>query len=317
MQEVRGPTEQIGEDPVEYLRSAIAAYCCRPDLSAKEVHIGRLTRLYERAGLSNFLESSIDTLDQLREIQRLDGGYWLPTPIRYVGLTEEVGMILAVHPTEELRRHFRTVRRSGEARLLNPIDAATTANQSLVAWLGSDSRSTETWARLQLSLAKDLLAPSIYDDSVQVFGLKRMETAWATFGTPTWLTPTSSGAASWQGFSLLRSRAGGKRYRYFLGRIGPKQSLLEGPQVKQHLRFRYGFAALLNLRLRIEVQQQGGRTLFKLPILPPESERRLLLALCLPEGLGDGYLWSCPTDEIWPIVRDGLQNLGCEYLNHG
>lgn len=316
MSEVLGLAKLAGVDDLEFVRGAIAAFSCKPDLSAREVHVGRLSRLQGHAGLPSDLDSALETLDQLREIQRLDGGYLLPTPIRRIEFTESHSMLIAVHPTKELHRHFSTVKRIGAARVVATSTTATLPEQPLAAWLGVDGRTAGTWTQIQMLDAKGKLSPSVYEDSLQGFGLTRAPGN-HNCGVPTWVSLTSTSLASWRGVSLFRSPIAAKRYRYFLGRADSKKAILEGPTIQQHLRLRFGLATLLGMRMPIDLARREARTVLKFPLLPPPPERRLLLALCTPEGRGSGYEWSCPTDDILPIVKDGLLNLECEFIEHG
>lgn len=313
---MHGLAVTAGLDELEFVRGAITAFSCRPDLSAREVHVGRISKLLEQAGLSHALDSSLETLNRLREVQPLDRGYILPTPIRCVELAAGHDMVIAVHPTQELCRHFGSVTRIGAGRVLASDKTLPLTRQSLGSWMGADGRTAAVWAQAEMLGAKAALSPSVVEDSLQAFAIKKMPGRSAC-GLPSWVSTSSEDQARWQGVSLFRAPNAGRSYRYFFARVGTNGSMLEGPKVQQHLRIRFGLAALIGARLAIEVVVRSDRTAFKLPLPPPPAERRLLIALCKPAEESGGYAWSCPTESIWPIVKDGLLNLGCEFIEHG
>ncbi len=131
-------------DPLEYARGALcAASFIEPD-AARETHVMRLHNLFERAGFAASMADALGTMQFLREVEPLDGGYWIPTPVRVVELDGKYCLLVGPQPTSELQRHFAGARRAGAGRVTDLADVQDLPRQPLAAWRGSDGTSRST-----------------------------------------------------------------------------------------------------------------------------------------------------------------------------
>lgn len=312
------PPFEPGFDPLEVARGALASLSFISESSAREVHSGRIQEVFARSGIAQHtLIPTLDALGNLREIERLEYGYWLPTPPRKVSLDANTSLLVSVAPTIELQRHFATVRRAGLGRVVDTQQASALPTQPLHAWLDSVDIDTPTWAKSEIEFALSGLKPSIASADMEAFSIKvtRLPKQ-GVRNEPAWLSSTDRRASVWRNVKLFRSRIGGRHHRYFLGRVSNRGGLLEGLAIQDNLRLQYGFAALQGEPLTSSIRTKGDETHIKLPLSAPRSLYRLLSALCEPDPKSFGYLWVCRQAECWPTIEAALKDLGCEIANN-
>lgn len=305
-------------DPLEVARGALASLSFISECSAREVHSGRIQEVFARSGIGqHVLIPTLEALGNLREVERLEYGYWLPTPPRKVSLDANTSLLVSVAPTIELQRHFPTVRRAGLGRVVATQQAAALPSQPLRAWLDFADIDTPTWARAEIESALSGLKPSIASADMEAFGIKATRLPkQGVRNEPAWLSSTDRRASVWRNVKLFRSRVSGRHYRYFLGRISNSGGLLEGLAVQDNLRLQYGFAALQGEPLTSSIRTKGDETYVRLPLSAPRSLYRLLSALCEPDPKSFSYRWVCRQTECWPTIEAALKDLGCEIANN-
>lgn len=305
-------------DTVEVARGALAFLSFSTKRSAHEVHTGRVQEIFSRAGLpQHALMPALEALYDLKEVERLEHGYWLPTPARRIPLNAEACLLVSIAPTTELQRHFQSVRRAGLGRLANTQQVKDLPSQSLQSWIGAWNTDTTTWAQALIESTISEFKPSIASPDLEAFSVKA--TSRSNHGTrhePTWLPSMDRRVSVWHGVKLLRSRISSHHYRYFLGRISGNSTLFEGHIVQDNLRLQYGLASLLGQPLTSSVVLKGDLSYLRLPLAAPRSVKRVLSALCESDPKSFGYRWSCREVEGWPTVNAVLKDLGCEIENN-
>lgn len=305
-------------DSLEVARGALASLSFISECSAREVHSGRIQEIFARSGIGQHaLIPALEALGNLREVERLEYGYWLPTPPRKVSLDTDTSLLVSVAPTIELQRHFPTVRRAGLGRIVATQHVPALPSQPLRGWLDSVDIDTPMWARAEIESVLSGLKPSIASTDMEAFSIKATRLAkQGVRNEPAWLSSTDRRASMWRNVKLFRSRISGRHYRYFLGRISNSGGLLEGLAVQDNLRLQYGLAALQGEPLTSSIRTKGDATCVRLPLPAPRPLRRLLSALCEPDPKSFGYLWVCRQAECWPTIEAALKDLGCEIANN-
>lgn len=300
-------------DPLEFARGALcAASFAAPD-AARETHVARLHNLFEQAGLAASMTDALKTMQFLREAEPLDGGYWIPAPVRTVELGADCCLLVGPHPTPELKRHFASVRRAGSGRVTEPTEAVELPRQSQAAWRGSDGSDARTWTQSVVTSALRQFAPSLVDEGLEVFGTR----VWGgTRREPVWVQPRSGAACEWRGVGLFRGRTSATRYRYFLGKFETDTKFLEGHAIHDAARLQFGLAAVQNQPLTITISAASGVTSFSLPLAPPQTVRRLLVALCDPDPRSFGRVWTLHEPTLLPVLLAALRELNCETAHH-
>lgn len=277
------------------------------------MHVTRLGNYFERAGIGSSMSDALETMHVLREAEPLGGGYWIPTPIRAVDLSRNICLLVAPHPTVELRRHFVGARRAGAGRVADVANVQALPRQSLNAWRGTEGQDARTWAAINVDEVLPQLAPSLMSEGLEVFGTRMGN---GRFSEPEWLQPGSAGICEWRGVRLFRTRMGATRYRYFFGKQDRGTTLMEGPAVRDALRLQFGLASLAGRTLVIRVRSVSNTTFVSLPMQAPVTVRRLLRALCDEEPRSAGRIWRCCVPELLPILMKELEELNCETTHY-
>ena len=314
MPQMSDPATQI--DSLEYARGVLCSLSFVATDTSREVHVARLHEHFDRAGIAPLLEDALDTLKLVREAEKLGGGYWIPPPIRAVELGGKHCLVIGVHPTAELRRHFGSARRSGAGRVADAKDVVGLPRQSLAAWRGHDGSDASTWARTAIESAMQQLAPSIVDAGLETFGIRAGRVAIGGSREPTWVRTGDAAACSWQGVGLFRARISATSYRYFLGQHQSKSAFLEGPPAREPIRMQFGLAALQHQPLTIKITLLRDSLSISLPLSAPTAVRRLLVALCEVDARSFGRTWTCQNPEYLPALQASLQELDCETTYH-
>ncbi|MCL2591174.1 MAG: hypothetical protein FWD67_09965 [Betaproteobacteria bacterium] len=282
---------------------------------AREVHVTRLQHWFNRAGITAW-EEKLKTLQLLREAEELEKGYWVPAPTRKVDLGGAHCLLIGVHPTTELRRHFSSVRRAGAARVIDADETVDLLKQSTQAWRGYDGLVASIWAQTVIESARQQFAPSIADDGIEVFGTRASKVKTGRKQNPTWCRLGDSAACIWRGVGLFRRKTGVARYQHFLGRYQAKATFLEGSPIQEPSRMQFGLAALQKQALAIDMAVSRDAISIKLPLRPPVALRRLLVALCNADTQSFDRTWVCQTQDFLPALQASLQELECEVIHH-
>lgn len=300
-------------DPLEFARGALCAATFVAVDVARETHVAKLHSLFERAGLAPSMDVALGTMQFLREAEPLGSGYWTAAPVRVVELGLDCHLLVGPQPTSELQRHFAGLRRAGAGRVMNRTGNSALPMQSQSAWRGSDGNDARTWTQATISSAVKQFAPSVVAGNLQIFAVRQ---AGGKRREPIWASPGSSSPCEWRGVGLFRERTGATRYRYFLGKHEAGREFLEGPAVLDAARVQCGLAALQNQPLTTTITTNFGTTSISLPVAPPRSVRRLLVALCEADPRSFGRVWTCCVSAYVPVLLEALQELSCETKNH-
>ena len=300
-------------DRLEFARSALCATTFVANDAARETHVARLYPLFERAGLAASMEAVLGTMQFLREAEPLGGGYWITAPVRVVELDPECHLLVGPQTTSELQRHFAGLRRAGAGRVMNRADTVALPRQSQAAWRGSDGSDARTWTQSTINSVMKRLAPSVVADDLQVFAVRQ---AGERCREPVWISAGTCPPCEWRGVGLFRTRTGATRYRYFWGKHEAGNEFLEGPAVFDAARVQCGLAALQSQPLTTIITTISGTTSISLPVAPPRSVRRLLVALCEADPRSFGRVWTCCAPAYVPVILEALKELSCETKNH-
>ena len=303
-------------DPLEFARGTLCSLSFVATDLARETHVTKLHDRFERAGVATSMADALGTLQFLREAEPLEGGYWMPAPTRVVSLGGKPCLLIGVHPTDELRRHFASARRAGAGRVVDAEDVSDLPRQSLAAWRGHDGSDASTWARTTIELAMQQFAPSIVGEGLEAFGTRTGKGATARHRGPAWVQLGDGAACTWRGVGLFRAKTSATRYRYFLGRHQSDSEFLEGPPARDSLRMQFGLAALQDQALTIKIEESQGAVSISLPLGAPTALRRLLVALCDADMRSFGRIWTCRDPEHMPALRAALLELECQTAHH-
>lgn len=196
---------------------------------------------------------------------------------------------------------------------MNRAASAALPRQSQAGWRGSDGIDARAWTQSTINSAMKQLAPSVVADNLQVFAVRQ---AGGRRREPVWVSAGTSPPCEWRGIGLFRARTGATRYRSFLGKFEAGREFLEGPTVLDAARVQCGLAALQSQPLTTTITAISGTTSISLPVAPPRSVRRLLVALCEADPRSFGRVWTCCVPAYLPALLEALQELSCETKHH-
>lgn len=300
-------------DPLEIARGALCVASYESINVSREVHITKLLGHFDRAGIAG--TAALKTLWFLREAESLDEGYWIPAPTRSVHLGDELCLVVGIQTTDELRRHFPSVRRAGSARVADASEVSSLPTQSLASWRGFDGLDSARWAQSVIESSSDTFAPSLGADELEVFGIRPYGGS-IDGRDPVWVRPGEGNVCTWRGVSLFRARTGQAKHRHFLGRYKGKSAFLEGPPVHEVSRMQFGLSALQGQTLRSIRATTNGIDSIRLPLSPPTALRRMLVALCDEDHRSFGRTWFCRTAACMPPLLEALKDISGEALQH-
>src|SRR5687768_11516577 len=100
-------------DPIEQARGIASWLARRDEQTLVEFHTNAFRRAFVEVGPASAYRLGLSTMKLMREIQPLDGGYWLPTPVRSVPLLGGLSLLMSPAPTWHLVGEFPSARRAG------------------------------------------------------------------------------------------------------------------------------------------------------------------------------------------------------------
>jgi hypothetical protein len=205
-------------DIVEYVRGQFSSLSYINEITAREVHVLRLRKTFERAGIENKLRFALKVLDLMREAQNLSNGYWYPTPFRVVPIND-LAILVSSLPTQELQRHFEGVIREGYARVIPLTESLDFPRQLLDDWLGLDVGDSVLWCERQIKIALADMKPTIPSSSVQFYTTRSVRSFFGKTTEPQWVNGPQSCPAWQKNIVLCRERIAAEYYRYFFGKV--------------------------------------------------------------------------------------------------
>jgi hypothetical protein len=260
----------VEPDRLDWVRGALCAFSYQSRTAARPVHIHRLNWYAARSAPGLDVQRTLTVLERIREVQRLDHGYWIPTPTRSVSAGATV-ILVSTLPTRELQRRWGDVVLSGDgacrtaSRQLPEIPC-----ESFRSWLGAPADTSE-WTRAQYRNAAQALQPAEFNPAefeVLQLNHSRTDIVW------------TSGARvlevlGHEALLLCRPHAEERRAEIFLARHRDHRLTDEASVRAGHRRrLLWGTALRLGLSMRPVVHTDASFARFALPQrLPPEEER--------------------------------------------
>jgi hypothetical protein len=149
---------------------AVVLSASRSDLSESPIknHIHRLENLAKKFGFRGSFLETLGILSDLKEIQHLGGGYWVPAPSRNIRIEDE-WLIISSVPTAHLPQDLNLLNSCGFARnAKNPNSEWPT--QELSDWLGT-TKDLRMWiSEYLITASKYLGKTSLCFTELQFYG---------------------------------------------------------------------------------------------------------------------------------------------------
>lgn len=301
----------ISLDAIEYGRAQLAALTYLETTAAREVHILRLRNAFERAGIVHQLRYSLHVLNLMREAQELGGGYWFPTPLRFVPANEHA-IVVGPISTRELQRHFPSATRAGYARVCQRVDIGSVPNQNLHDWLGLTEIDSVAWTESQVKSAKSRIGPTLPSGIAEYLAIESKRTLSISIRRGVWVNDLRASYLVSHGLVLCRERLGPERFRYFFGIVEAGRLIAEAPVHEDVTRLQFGLAALVGMPYTVAVSSRDGHSIIHLPPSMPRPERQLVFALCTRDYSFPEKAYRVHNETFTELIIARLKGLGCE-----
>jgi hypothetical protein len=236
-------------------------------------HILRLTNLSRIFGMKGSMKDTLKTLEDLREVQELDGGYWIPAPPKSVKINDE-WLISSPIPTSQLSPELVFLENIGFARLtrnslLNGLV------QRLEDWMGMPNCLC-AWILDEIDFAKSKLKQTTLNKNDLEFYLP-----WYAQKNANWLSVTELTSLSRDSLFLGRSLAGGVSKYYWCGFDGDvlQESLINFPK-HELIKIQFALEILHDSAWRVlRINYMKNECSFICPFILPKEIERLLTAI--------------------------------------
>lgn len=244
----------------------------------------------------------LDSLAELGDMVRLEGGRWLAAPAHAVRAGDDLAVLLGGGPMEVLPQTIAvSARAAGRGRLVEPIACVDWADLwGADEWIGAPAEGLEAWSVRLLAETAARLADAPNDMGETSAYLLR---EWVSLVD----LPVDK-----SGLLLCKSRIG-QASSYFIGEFirGRLWRLTDiGSQDARRLRFHLD--AQTNRPIRVKASISQGLVKFRLVRRLPEREARVLLLgwqVPAPEGEHPGVTYHVFPSEMLPIVRRAFEGL--------
>lgn len=301
--------QAITLDPVEFARGHLVSSSYISSTKAREVHVQRLHRAFDRAGIANKLRFALRVLFLMREAEDLGHGYWFPTPMRAVD-GDELTILVSTCPTGELMRHFPSVCRTGYARVISRVDAEGLPRQALDQWLGDTPRSTLAWTSAELDCARLALGPTSPYENIEFFDVVASGSRQLPTFSPHWTHDPTRAIVHADGIVLCRERLSVVAFRHFVGRLDNSRLVAESNRKVDADRLQFGLAALARRNISVRAMRLSDGDVYFMPAQLPRPERRLLFALGQRSMRLPGKAYRVSAGAASSLVNARLESLG-------
>lgn len=283
---------------LDILRSVVCSIS-RSDSNSylKKSHILRIENLANIFGFEGDCLSVMEQLSDLREVQRLANGFWLPAPSRSVPINDEF-LIISPLPTSHLPSEIELQSGIGSARLAKaPLPSEPI--QSIEDWMGSP-KSLRFWIEDELSKVQKTLVRTVLER-----GSLEFYVPWAKE------TSSKSGMRNWVGLSdipifnreailLARHSDGGVTSYYWCsfkgGILFESQNSVKSNEI---IRIQYALEILNSAPWReLSLIQNKDQSSFRCRFPLPSEVDRFLIAIGFREPLEKGFLYSIQSKHL-------------------
>lgn len=268
-------TMSLDSSCYDLVRAIVSAFCWQDHKML--VPVSTLVVQYELRRRNQELPTKdmLRDLSDVRDVQRIDGGFWLPTPTHLV-LSQDVGFVVSGLPTQELPAHYGLdINSLGTSRLIagNSFDHIDAPRIQLSEWLFSPC-STRRWV-------EDLLKSAQYSEP---YGMNSVEVFrnWKEQTTDRWVRFESAVIPSEQ-IVLARQRSRELRSNYYLLQVRGRKILAmhELSNTRDEIvRLMCGLRVIGDDPLICRVINERDKKFVRLAVgMLPRAEQCLLMAL--------------------------------------
>lgn len=273
---------------LDILRAVICSIA-RSDSSSqlKKSHILKIENLANIFGFEGDCISVMERLSDLREVQRLANGFWLPAPSRSVPINDEY-LIISPLPTPHLPGEIDLQSGVGFGRLAKTAFPSEPI-QSIEDWMGSP-RSLRLWIEGELSKVEKSLVRTVLERENLEFYVPWARDSSNKSGMKNWVG-SSDVPLSTKGSILLARSTDGSMTNYYWcsfkdGILFESQNSVQSTEI---IRIQYALEILNNAAWReLSLVENKDQLTFKCRFPLPSDVDRLLVAIGVREPLEKG-----------------------------
>lgn len=238
----------------------------------------------------DLLRRMLDSLEDLRDVEHIGRGYWLPTPLRLVRLTPQTALVVGGLPVMLIERelgcsvhHVWITRTVATADLTAGWLEDDRKWQALDQWMGFPPADLSTW----LAGRRKKAEVSLVRSSSEMDDFEAYLPSLAPRGDPQWFRWVERRSLIEAPGELVLCRTRGGRFsqrRYWWARLGQSRGGIrpqhEAPvDIPDVRRLQYALDQEHHNPTSIRVTDDDETTVFVLRSAVPAEERRLMLAL--------------------------------------
>ncbi|WP_212045211.1 hypothetical protein [Burkholderia cenocepacia] len=245
----------------------------------------------------------LDSLAELGDMVRLEGGKWLTAPIHAVRVDDGLAVLLGGGPLGTLPRSIAsTARATGRVRFVEQTTCESFMDLwEADEWICAPTEGLELWSAKLMGEATARLTDAPNDMGETHVYLRR---EWVRLADV---------AVSAKELLLCRSRAG-QAFSYFVGEfIRGRLRRLSAIASYDARRLRFQLDVQANRPIKVATTTSKGLVKLRLVRRLPEKEARVLLLgwqVPSPEGEHPGAVHYVFPEEVLPIIRKSFKGLG-------
>lgn len=291
---------------VDQVRGAVCALSFQAPNQSRPVHINRLSWFISRTSPEINTGASLRMLQSVREIQEVPGGYWIPTPTRFVHL-ESHDLLVSTLPNSEVTRRWNvTAHLAGISRTFD-LAPAGAQFESLESWIGAP-RDTKQWAQTILQNARASLLPANLNiNDLDVFVVSGRT-------SPRWENG-KRGIGLIASHELVLCRPKGSdslNSHFFANCVSGRLVHQASTKFYDRVRLMWGLALLGGHRVKVSTRIEAGVCQFELAQPLPKEELRLLRALASIHRTSRGSTRFAFRREFFSLIHRTLAHLGLD-----
>lgn len=301
---------------LEIARGVVAALSYSAPHVAKEFHVNAFRSLFEQFADVARYRLGLAAMKLIGEIEPLANGFWLATPVRFVGLGAS-DLVIAPIPTSRLAFELPGLKTAGFGRVIQHDHNICVPRQSLNSWVRSNTCNPVDL--IAFSQAKHAMKSTrtIRSDKFEYFFVADAVFRSRRHRWFKWTSDIRKAAGFSSGMWLCRERVSVAAYRFFLLSRDPSRGYLESPLSEPPTRLQYAIASLLATPAKYAVRHaEKGATAIELATPLPAPEYQIARGLCELDTKKDGVREFKMESEYLPILESRLQALGCERTSH-
>jgi hypothetical protein len=299
-------------DAVEQARGITSWLARRDEQTLVEFHTNAFRRAFVEVGPASAYRLGLSTMKLLGEIQPLEAGYWLPTPVRSVPLLGGHSLLISPATTWHLRREFPSTQRAGLSRVAIDAELTSLPQQPLTAWLGTDPSSLLAWSEHVLRSCASSLQRSAPRPGLEFFQVRENDWGDQPRRGFAWTSTSANALRLGERMHLCRERVGPNAMTFCVVEMMGGSVFAEAPLSASPQLFQYAVAAAAGTPAQFALDEEADTFRVAMASPLPPSTYRLFEAIGKKDSReGKRRRYEFDT-RFMPQVTASLNSIHCE-----